>query len=243
MNSLKKMLNWFLPHICILCGARSLRQQDLCQRCYNELPILTYCCIRCAMPLSGNYLCGYCLQQPFPVNVTYALFVYELPITQLILELKFNQKLVNARLLGELMAEKILQKWYRNKSLPDSIVPVPLHPIRLKERGFNQALEIARPIANTLKIPIHATACQRVIHTAAQATLPAAKREQNIKNAFTVTEDFCNQHIAVIDDVITTGQTTREFCQTLKSRGADTIDVWCCARSAKVGCYSHTQEK
>ena len=148
----------------------------------------------------------------------------------MILKLKFNHALLHAHILGHLLAKKIRVEWYINKPLPNRIIPVPLHPIRLKERGFNQAVEIARPIAKHLKLPLNYHIGQRMKHTTAQAVLPARQRQKNMKNAFVVTHDLSNQHIAIIDDVITTGRTIREFASALKSAGAQRIDVWCCAR-------------
>ncbi len=230
INYLKKIYSWLLPFTCVLCGKISFRHQDLCEDCYNELPILTQACPRCATPLLKTQLCGQCLIQPPTFDVTHALFLYQPPITSLILKLKFNHALIHARIFGELLAKKIRDDWYLHKPLPDIIIPIPLHVKRLQERGFNQALEIAKPIAKELKLPINNTASQRIKHTAAQATLSARERRQNIKNAFVINYDMANQHVAVIDDVITTGHTVMEFCNALKHKGARAIDVWCCAR-------------
>lgn len=226
----KKIYAWLLPFTCLLCGTLSDRNQDLCQSCYQDLPLAKHSCLKCAIPISTIGICGQCLQKTPPLDKTYALFLYQNPITKLILELKFNQAIVNARVLGELLTEKIQTTWYKINPLPDVIIPIPLHASRLKERGFNQALEIARPIAKALKLPLSIHSCIRVKPTAAQATLHAAERQQNMKHAFSIKEDFSNQHIAVIDDVITTGSTINEFCAALKQNGAKSIDVWCCAR-------------
>lgn len=230
---LKKVRAWLLPFTCILCSSPSQRNQDLCEACYQELPNWIHGCSCCGISLSqqmSGMLCGQCLQKPRSFDVTHALFAYELPIIKLILELKFNYALVNARLFGELLAQSVLQTWYQNKALPTVIIPVPLHPLRLKERGFNQALEIARPVAKRLKLPIETAHCHRLKSTAPQAKLPAAHRRSNVKGAFRVTKQFTDQHIAVIDDVITTGSTITEFCHVLKQSGAQRIDVWCVAR-------------
>jgi ComF family protein len=229
---LKQFLLWILPHTCLLCKGVSDRLQDLCKNCLLDLPILPHGCQLCAnvLPATKNSLiCGQCLQNKPYFDCTHALFLYQPPITQLILDLKFQHALANARLLGELLTEKI-RHWYQTKSLPSAIIPVPLHAERLKERGFNQAMEIARPIANALQIPLFAKDFLRKKHTIAQATLPAEQRKRNIRNAFLIKRDLKNQHIAVIDDVITTGNTINEFCRTLKKQGAGQIDVWCCAR-------------
>lgn len=227
---IKKLLSWLLPYTCILCGNFSHREQDLCASCYQDLPTPLNACHTCAAPLSVGTTCGQCLQQKHPFNATYVLFDYQAPIDRLLLELKFNQALINARVLGELMAEKIHSTWYKNNPLPDVMIPIPLHTTRLKERGYNQAIEIARPIAKFHRLPINIRACQRIKPTAPQAMLTATERENNVKQAFNSQARFDGQHIAVIDDVITTGNTVREFCHLLKNQGARHIDVWCCAR-------------
>jgi len=150
---------------------------------------------------------------------------------QLIVKLKFQQQLSHAKLFGVLMAQAILQDWYQGRLLPDVIIPVPLHPLRLRERGFNQAVEIARPIARMTGIPIDIHGVKRIRHTKAQSSLPATERDKNIANAFMIDSDYRGKYIAVLDDVITTGCTVRELCRRLSANGASRIDVWCCART------------
>lgn len=233
MYFLKKMTSWLIPHLCILCRNSTHRSQDLCLPCLQQLPILKHYCSICANILPVNsqtFICGHCLQETPPFNRTCGLFSYKPPIPKLILDLKFHHALTHARLFGELLAEKIQQDWYKNELLPDAIIPIPLHPKRLQERGFNQAIEIARPIANILKLPLLFTGISRIKSTDPQATLSAHARKNNIKNAFLIKPSFENQHIAVVDDVITTGSTVYEFCRQLRKKGAARISVWCCAR-------------
>ncbi len=127
---LKKFLLWVLPYTCILCKRISDRSQDLCENCWRDLPLLKQGCSLCANVLpnkEGALICGQCLQNKPLFACTHALFLYRPPVTQLILNLKFQHALQNARLLGELLAEKIRHDWYSNKSLPAAIIPVPLH--------------------------------------------------------------------------------------------------------------------
>ncbi|MHB1946823.1 MAG: ComF family protein [Gammaproteobacteria bacterium] len=232
-NYLKKLSHWLLPHACVLCGGYSTRQQDLCKPCLSELPHLQYACSRCAKPFlteEQHELCGICINETPFFDCTHALYLYQFPITRLIMDLKFGDALVNARILGELLADKIQTEWYCEKLLPEALIPLPLHPHRIKQRGFNQALEISRPIAKRLRLPLLYNNCMRIKHTAAQATLPAKERQQNIKNAFIIAKNIAYEHIAVLDDVITTGHTMMEFCRVLKQAGVKRIDVWCCAR-------------
>lgn len=219
-----------LPPACILCGYPG-RNANICLPCQKNLPILPHSCPRCGRFLSFyQELCGTCLSEPPPFDRTFALCAYEAPLVQMIIRLKFQQRLSHAHAFADLLTEKILGQWYQGGSLPELIIPMPLHPLRLRERGFNQALEIAKPVARRLNIPIAVKGIQRIRHTAAQSSLPAAQRRQNLASAFAVSGDYSGRHIAVVDDVITTGHTMREFCQTLKARGAERIDVWCCAR-------------
>lgn len=218
--------------MCILCGFQKTEANNICDKCQHDFPILPDHCQQCAQFLSTaiDSVCGTCLTQPPPFDRTYALFPYEAPIMQLIIRLKFRYQLTIAKAFGELLADKIENVWYKNKSLPDLIIPVPLHPKRLQERGFNQAIEIAKPIAKAFNLPIERNGIKRLKPTAAQSTLPANQRKYNIADAFEVSKDYSDLSIAVIDDVITTGYTIAECCHVLKQHGAKQIDVWCCAR-------------
>lgn len=228
------MYLWFLPYTCLLCGDSANRIQDLCQACLDLFPILPQTCPLCANFLSSpTTACSKCLEQPPPFTATYALYVYQYPLTRLITELKFQHHLLNAQILGELMRDRIQAAWYQHTALPDRIIPMPLHPTRLRERGFNQALEIARPIAKGIGIPIDYRSCLRIKETAPQTIIPAHQREQNVKDAFLIQQDFTGLHIAVLDDVITTGHTITAFSQALKNAGAHRIDIWCCAKTIK----------
>lgn len=117
-----------------------------------------------------------------------------------------------------------------NNSMPDLIIPIPLHTSRLRQRGFNQALEIARPISKKLNIPIDTQGICRTKATVAQSSLPAKLRRQNIRQAFTSNRRFDGLKIALLDDVVTTGHTVEECSQLLKQQGAQEIDIWCVAR-------------
>ncbi|MEN9916293.1 MAG: competence protein [Pseudomonadota bacterium] len=150
-------------------------------------------------------------------------------IKKMITGLKFQQKLIYAHILGTLLAEKISAQ-YQDETLPDVIIPVPLHKKRLYERGFNQAIELARPISKILNIRIDCKSCERVRNTAAQSMLPAKQRSNNVKNAFVAKQNH-GQHIALLDDVMTTGHTLIELSRALYDVGVKRIDVWCCART------------
>ena len=124
-----------------------------------------------------------------------------------------------------------MEEWYRDIPLPDMIVPVPLHASRLQERGFNQALEIARPLAKTLGLPMDSHRCLRIKPTPPQMTLSADKRRKNMSQAFQVNGSFNGMTVAILDDVVTTGNTVAELGRMIKAQGASEVHVWCCARA------------
>jgi ComF family protein len=155
---------------------------------------------------------------------------YEQPMTHFINQIKFNRHLTAANACSWTLSQKI-EAFYQDKPLPECIVPVPLHPSRLKERGFNQALEIAKPIAQVLNKPLFIDYCERTKATDAQAMIDKNKRFQNMKDAFSINRDRKARSVAIIDDVVTTGATIASLSHTLKQSGVTHIDVWCVART------------
>lgn len=207
-------------------------QKIICRDCEQNLPFLTQICERCATPLFtlSDPICGKCLKDKHHFYETIAVpFSYHFPINAFIIRLKFLKDLKYARLLGELFAEHLAKK-YEIAAKPACIIPVPLHVTRLRERGFNQALEIAKPIAKALSIPIRLDLVKRVKNTLPQSNLSKKERKQNMRSAFTINKIEGLQHIAVIDDVITTGQTILALSASLKQAGIKTIDVWCVSK-------------
>ena len=230
-NLLERWSGYLFPCTCILCKLPSNEPRDLCSFCESNLPKITQYCRQCANPIPEHLaLCGMCLKNPPYFDKTIALFHYQHPIDKLIQGLKFSHQLVYAKVLGELLAN-LLNETYENP--PQCIIPVPLHRKRLQERGFNQAIEIAKPISKKLKIPIYRLNAKRIRHTDPQAKTHADSRHQNVKNAFIITKEIPFERIAVIDDVVTTGHTVNEFCKTLKNSGVKEIHLWCCARTSR----------
>jgi ComF family protein len=146
----------------------------------------------------------------------------------LVQALKFRGHLPTARLLGELLCEHTERKC---TSTPDCIVPVPLHPTRLRERGFNQALELARPIARRWRIPILANHVYRARATAPQSQLDLKTRLTNVRGAFVVKRPIHARHVAIVDDVVTTGSTVGELARVLRAAGVEVVQVWSVART------------
>lgn len=220
---------WLFPPLCVLCGDYGERRRDLCCGCADDLPIVKAACVRCGAPLPMPGTCGRCQRRPPAFDRTAAVFHYVPPLDALIKRLKFNGDLTLARLLGELMADRLGES---ETELPEVIIPVPLHVRRLKERGFNQALELARPVAERLGVPLAWRQVVRIRATDPQADLPAKLRYRNIRGAFAVEPGFAAQHVAIVDDVMTTGYTVNELAATLRRAGVATVSVWVCARAA-----------
>jgi len=219
-----------LTNSCLLCGATDVGELPLCVGCRDDLPAITHACSQCGLPLSGGaLLCGGCLNQPPHYDHATIPLLYAHPIDQLVQALKFNGRLSVATLFGRLLLDEIVKRG--DRTLPQRIIPVPLHPTRLRERGFNQSLEIARPIARTLGIPLDARSCRRVRATASQSSLSARERRKNIRNAFEADELKGVTSVAIVDDVVTTGNTVNELAGVLRKAGVEEVEVWACARA------------
>lgn len=219
------------PGLCVLCGAETGGRRDLCRPCEDELPWLPAACRRCARPLGGQAVaavCGACQRQPPAFAATLAALQYRRPVDELIRRLKFEQRLQYARVLGALLAERLQD---RVDALPDALVPVPLHPARQRQRGFNQATELARPLARTLGIELAAGSCQRVRATETQSLLDRRARRANLRGAFRMTGPAPGRHVAIVDDVVTTGSTVQALARELRAGGVQRVDVWCVARA------------
>jgi ComF family protein len=231
-NCFSIVQQWFFPSLCVLCGIQAKRHLALCEPCEKELPWLGNTCPYCALPVGEKgSICGQCLQGHPPFTQSHALFSYQSPIDKLITGLKFHERFIYGNLLSELLINKIQHEWYLQQPLPECIIPVPLHPYRLQERGFNQALVIARPLAKKLNIALDFKSCMRIRATDAQMQLPAQQRAKNMKQAFAVKQTLKSRHAAIIDDVVTTGHTVTELTLALRKAGVERIDIWSCART------------
>jgi ComF family protein len=228
-------MDLMFPVTCVLCGAPGDHGLDLCSGCLRDLPGIDPCCARCALPLPTEVsnpgkavLCGACQSRAPPFTVCQAAFRYEEPLPALIAGIKFRGRLNLLRLLGLLLARRLRET---SADLPDAIVPVPLHPSRLRKRGYNQALELARVVGRALAVPLDADCCARVLATTPQADLDQKARMKNMRGAFSAMERVDGLHLAVLDDVVTTGSTCNELARTLRGAGAARVDVWAVART------------
>lgn len=209
---------------CLLCGAPS-RERAWCDACDASLPRLAQaCCPKCALPTLNGAVCGHCLKRLPEFDHAVAAYAYAFPLDKLVQALKFNEQLNLAHSLAEPLAQRVAAG-------PDCIVPMPLHPARLRERGFNQSQELARHLACRLELPLLPHAARRVRDTTPQSGLPWKARKKNIRHAFECGESLAGKHVAIVDDVMTTGVSLNELAKALKRAGAVEVSAWVVART------------
>jgi ComF family protein len=253
---LERVHGWVLPPRCVLClDPGRPPTLDLCPACEADLPVVGPSCGRCGEPTAepereraferparpaGGFADGWadervdavacvrCTAHPPPYAASVAAFRYAWPVDALVRGFKYQKRLSHGRVLGTLLAEAVLA---RHAALPDAIVPVPLHPARERERGYNQAWELARVAGGVLRVAAWPTACARVRETPPQAGLDAAARRTNVVGAFAVRRDVRGAHVAIVDDVMTTGATVAALAVALRTAGARRVDAWAVARA------------
>lgn len=241
-NKLKKYLCHLIPASdCLLC-VQPVKQQPqasrlICANCHQRLPGITRACPVCAMPSDPDQVCGDCLNTSPYFHKTVAAFHYQLPVSRFISQLKYAGQLQLTSLLTDYLITQV-ENCYQHEALPDLIIPVPLHSKKIKQRGFNQSLEIARKIAGKLNIKLNFNLLIRVLNTPPQSSLDATQREKNLRNAFQLTDQakkiIQGKTVALVDDVMTTGATVNELSRLLYRGGVARIHIWCIARAYQV---------
>lgn len=224
LDRLRSLQRWQPATPCSLCGAPA-PARGLCSGCWDDLPWLgaAYCDC-CAHPLPFPGRCGRCLAEPPQFDTVIAACRYTFPVDGLIQAYKYGGRLAYTTALAAVLAQPARPR-------PDLIVPMPLADRRLRERGFNQALELARDLGRRLAVPVDATLCVKTRDTAAQTRLPWQARRRNIRGAFVVQGDVTGRHVAVVDDVLTTGATLHELARNLKRAGATRVSGYVIART------------
>ncbi len=224
-----EQLAFFSGNRCFLCTRSCDNRSVTCTECLNDTVMNTNACPKCARPSSASKTCAECLIRPWEsIKSVHALFQYLYPVNRLIQHMKFKQGIDVANSLGSLLANLSL---YSDAAKPDCIIPVPLHFSRLVSRGYNQSVELARPLSRQLGIAVDVGACKRNRATIPQTDLPVKKRKQNVLNAFSATERISYKHVLLVDDVVTTGSTVNELARTLRLAGVNQVDVLTCARA------------
>jgi len=243
-----RLLDLALPNQCALCG--NLSQRTLCRGCdetyWNEPRAR---CLRCALPLPALRLacaaprnarsagrreldrqCASCIADPPHFDATLALADYRAPLDTLALDLKFRASLATAHAFA-----RLLHAAFENSDLPlpDVVAPVPLSKKRLTGRGYNQAWAVARPLARRLGVEADAMLAVRTTNTLPQSKLDLDTRRRNVANAFAVTRDVRGRHVAIVDDVMTSGATLDALARTLKAAGARRVTNFVALRTPK----------
>lgn len=216
LDMLRRHVALLAPPCCALCGGRGQWLDepwglDLCEHCEQACPRWS--------------------PEPLPFDATFCLFRYEHPVDRMITQLKFHGELVFARVLGTLLARA---RRCTDEVLPECIVPMPLHRSRYRERGFCQTTEIARHVSRRLQVDVRPDLLQRVRATRAQSGLAAAERAANLRGAFAAgaLRDMPH-HVALLDDVLTTGHTALAAVAALRGAGIERVELWCCARAER----------
>ncbi|MBV1787000.1 ComF family protein [Marinobacterium sp. D7] len=235
MKNIERYCRLFFDQSCYLCQIAKADVLGLCEACHADLPWLIGACRRCADPIpvgvAGHALCARCQQRSPPFDRTHAAFLYAFPINQLIPAIKYQRRPEAlgwlSRLFAQLLRDRIEQP-------PELLLPVPMHPWRATMRGFNQAELIASQLGRQLGIPVRSDLLRKRRATLQQARLNRASRGINLAGSFQLLGQV-PAHVAVVDDVMTTGSTAEEIAQQLKTAGAERVEIWVLARTPAKG--------
>ena len=222
---------FFSGNRCFLCALPCGGREAICFGCLSDLSLNINACLGCAKPHTASRTCSDCLGHPWVfIDNSWAMFQYHYPSTRLIQHMKFKQGIDIAYALGRALAGLSI---YDRTPAPECIIPVPLHTSRLVARGYNQSVELARPLSKRLGIQLDTASCKRVRPTKPQSDMTAKQRKKNVRDAFSVFEGISYGHVLLVDDVITTGSTVNELARTLRLAGVNKVDVLVCARASK----------
>ncbi|HLG52605.1 MAG TPA: ComF family protein [Steroidobacteraceae bacterium] len=218
------------PATCYLClDPGQPPALDLCAGCEADLPLNSRACPVCAAPVpDSRYPCRRCRRRGREFDLAFAPYRYEFPLVELIHRMKYRGQLPIARILGSLLGRQLAS---RGPPGVDAIVPVPLHAARERQRGYNQAREIAVFAARELRLPVHDRLARRIRATSEQAELPAALRRGNLHGAFAIRAGWVPPRVAIVDDVLTTGATAESLALALRQAGCRSVEVWAVARA------------
>ncbi|QLZ67871.1 ComF family protein [Legionella sp. PC1000] len=217
-----------LYSICVLCNQFHHSKMAVCTSCIEFMTRLGPACHYCAYPLPDIHLfvCGRCIKKTPYFDRALINYVFEEPLRNLLHQFKYR----NGLYLGSFLSQLMVHSLPKDEVMPQCLIPVPMHPQRIKSRGFNQAAVLVRLLAKKLQLPYDLTSCQKILNTEPQASLDGEQRQKNLRHAFNV-KKIPWHHVAIVDDLLTTGSTANELAFTLKKSGVKKVDVWCCARA------------
>ncbi|MFT5218058.1 MAG: ComF family protein [Planctomycetota bacterium] len=220
----------FSAGICQACGCEIDHTQSFCAHCDRRLTRVDNPCRACALPCPDKKeICPRCLLNPPRWQSMTAPFEYNGLLRDYLIQFKFNE----ASHVSRSLCNHSIEYFNAQGPRPEVLMPVPLHRERLLDRGYNQALEIARQWSTQLDIPVDHNALQRNRATSSQSGLSAAEREKNILKAFHYQPKQTYRHVAVVDDIVTTGSTVNEITKVLHRGGVEFVEVWALARVVK----------
>lgn len=227
---------WWRPRIsCLLCGALADNGRlPLCSGCDTDLPWLAGRCSICALPLSESGLtCGQCLRRAPAFEQVEVPLRYGFPVDTLITRFKHQANAPLGRLLAQILARHLAHAFDDGLPRPDCLVPVPLSRLRERQRGFNQSALLADWLGTPTGLPVDNRLVQRIQDTPAQQGLDAATRKRNLRQAFALADGASVEglHLALVDDVLTTGATAQAIARLLRKAGSVRVDVYCLART------------
>lgn len=224
-KSMLKILR--IPAICPLCAHYHRNCLAICEDCILRLIPIGPACTNCATPLpsKGFLTCGACIKKKPHFDKAWIGYRFEEPLRGLLHRFKYQENLYLGSFLTHLMLKSIPQNFHTQ-----CLIPIPMHPTRLKERGFNQAQILAKLLGKSLNIPYNIQHCHKIINTAPQATLSGQDRRKNLHKAFAV-KPIPYTKVTLVDDLLTTGSTANALAKILKQNGATEVDIWCCART------------
>ena len=222
------LADWWLPRVCRLCGIEMNRDIDLCGPCERSLAWNATPCPRCGLPQppGATGCCPQCINEPPPFRATITPLLFEGAVRRWIHGAKSSRGLGEAKLLGGLLARGVASA---GAAVPDALVPVPLTTARLLRRGHNQAVLLAAPLARRFRIPVQHGNLRRRRGGRPQRGQSKSARARSVRGAFRGPGAAAG-HLAIVDDVMTTGATAAEFASTLLAAGAERVDVWAVAR-------------
>ena len=225
LSNFARIISYVFKQKCTLCNTLTNSELSLCEACIQDLPLAPNpSCPQCGLSTQGD-ICGKCLKQPPHFDVTNAFLHYSYPVDALLQHYKYKNALYLCQTLASLFAKKVEMREI------DVMIAMPLHPNRMKVRGFNQSLELAKIIARQHHIALDSVSCKRIKNTPPQASLPFKHRLNNMKGAFACNQSFAGQHVAIIDDVMTTGSSLNELAKILKKAGARKVSCYVLARA------------